>query len=189
MSTPIFKNVGQKINGVFSAADVTMLLNNKPDLGLLVQSINANYQLQVTRLYEINLGGGDGGVFGGLFASSSGIYSNSYLVVGRPNGTAQLARVLGPKATITQFYAQFGDPCQTCGNSIVLKLAQAFCDGNDSSAGQNAAKSVCSSGNQRVTYTMSDVLLNSVGISIQAESMVINEQCGAMFGNMEYDSQ
>ena len=89
-----------------------------------------------------------------------------YMVAGRASGQISLARILGPRAVSTAFYTTFGDVCNMSSNTITLSVT-AGCGANSSSG--------------TASFTINNVVLTSVSLSISAGDMVINEQVQGQF--------
>lgn len=77
--------------------------------GLLVQSLNYQYQQSISRLYEVGS-------------------PDIYLVAGRTQGQVSMQRVVGPKRILPEFYQQYGDVCNA-GNNNVKFSASTGCGG------------------------------------------------------------
>jgi len=118
-------------------------------VGLLCQQLSFNYQQQLTRLYEI----------GSQLA---------YYVIGRTQGSAQVARVLGPRPVSTAFYAAYGNPCSS---NVITFQAGVGC-------GQKG-------GSAQLTFTLTGVVLVSISISVAAENMIVNEQLQMMYISLQ----
>ena len=73
------------------------------DFGLLVQRLTANYQQQVTRLYEVGT-------------------PAVYYVGGRTAGDMSMDRIVGPRTIQQVFYRKFGDVCQALSNNLDLSM-------------------------------------------------------------------
>lgn len=154
----IFQRQDTTVGGIFSSdtAKLTFAANVS---GVLVQSLNFNYQQQVTRLYEIGLNPADN-------------LTHVYYVGGRTQGSGQLNRVIGPGATIQAMYAQYGNVCNAKTNNLLLTLAETDC----SPGGLSAA----------LSYNLKGCVLIQVGVSLNSQDMVINEQCQLMFSGCDY---
>jgi hypothetical protein len=81
-----------------------------------------------------------------------------------------LARILGFAASINAFYIKYGSACKAGGNTMTLALNSAECVGPG----------------VQVKLAMSFCVLTSVGVSVNAQQLVINENCGMEFANMVY---
>lgn len=89
-----------------------------------------------------------------------------YLVAGRTQGQATVSRILGPRALAIAFYTQFGDVCQAQGNNIQFR-ARTGCGGDRAG------------GNQKIK--MKHAVIQSLGGSVAAQDMIINETLSLMF--------
>ena len=74
------------------------------DAGLLVQNMSANYNQQVTRLFEVGS-------------------PNIYYCGGRTSGGASIARVVGPKKIAKEFYQTYGDICHARTNTLHFSVS------------------------------------------------------------------
>src|SRR5687768_10439908 len=168
MSLDIFGRRALEFGGAFAAdsAQIELVLNCDADndgvadfesTGLLTQQLNVQYQQPITRLYEVGT-------------------QKTYYVAGRPQGTANIARVLGPGTVMAEFYACLGDVCRADANDLCF-CVQANCVGNpdqDFNAMQIGLK---------------NVVLQSLGFSIAAQDMVINEQLSLFFTALHVENQ
>jgi hypothetical protein len=136
---------GQTHNGGFRADQLSVTFGGVDVAGFLVQNIQFSYTQQVTLLYEL----------GSEFV---------YYVGGRAQGTATIARVIGPAPLAGQFITQFNDLC----NPQDIEF--------DASSG-------CEGGGAR--YTLLDAVLTTVSISVTSQEVVINEQLQFIFIDME----
>lgn len=135
----------QTYNGGFRADQLRLSFGGVDVAGFLVQNVQFQYTQQVTMLYEIGS-------------------SNVYYVGGRAQGSATLARVIGPAPLGAQFITQFNDLCQPQDINF------------DTSAG-------CRGGG--LNYTLQDAVLTTVSVSVQAQDVVINEQLQFIFVDLE----
>jgi hypothetical protein len=99
----------------------------------------------------------------------SGAEVSVYYVEGRPQGSMTIARIVGFNATIGAFYTQYGSACNAKKNDLSLNLTSAQC-----------------AGAKPVALTMRYCVLTSVGFSVQAQQLVINENSSMEFANMSY---
>lgn len=156
----IFNRLPLQYGGSFAADAASMNfgtnaagLGSGGGTGLVTQSLQVSYQQPITRLYEV----------GTQF---------TYYIAGRPQGSINLARVLGPGSVSTAFYEVFGDVCLADQNHLVFDVA----------AGCSPAGALVSN---RIFYLANNVLMQSVGISVQAQDMIINEAISMMFTSLE----
>lgn len=136
---------GQTYNGGFRADQLTLTFGGVDVAGFLVQNVQFSYTQQITMLYEIGS-------------------ENVYYVGGRAQGTATLARVIGPAPLAAQFIQQFNDLCEPQDINF------------DASAG-------CRGGG--LNYTLEDAVLTTVSVSVTAQAVVINEQLQFIFVDLE----
>jgi hypothetical protein len=129
--------------------------------GFLVQNLNVQYSQQITKIYEV----------GG---------KRIYYVGGRTQGQITMTRVIGPKSISAEFYTKYGDICSipTDGNGISFDLQGSDC-GPDGNSGVGA----------KGTYTAQHCVITTVGFSVQAQDMLINEQVTLMIGSLEYEKK
>jgi len=124
-------------------------------VGLLCQQLSFSYQQSVVRLYEIG--------------------SNlAFYIVGRTQGSAQAARVLGPRPVSLAFYTAYGNPCN---NNVITFKAGVGCGSNVTSTGPG----VGGNGYTQITLTLTGVVLMSISMSVAAQDMIINEQLQMMY--------
>ena len=103
----IFNRTTDSFGGSFAAdnAKVTFpaLITGGSDAGLLVQNMNASYQQNITRLFEVGS-------------------PSIYYVGGRTNGQASIARIVGPRKIAAAFYTTYGDVCNASTNSLHFSM-------------------------------------------------------------------
>jgi len=156
----MFKRNDINVKNAFSADTVKLSFTGSEGggngiTGALVQGFNFTFQQQLSRLYEIG-GNGEGGK------------QLVYHVGGRAQGQAQLNRVIGPLANIKTFYEVYGDVC-ICDNHITMEIG-----GGDG---------CCQYGD--ITYQLRHCVLTQVGVSVQAQDMLINEMSQLMFSGCD----
>lgn len=95
-----------------------------------------------------------------------------YYVGGRTSGNISVARVVGPKKIAQQFYQTYGDICRARTNSLHFSMSTG-CEGDDSTF-------------SRAAYTAHFVVITTVGLSVGAADMLINEQLQMMFSSFSY---
>jgi hypothetical protein len=117
--------------------------------GLLTQQLGVQYQQPITRLYEVGT-------------------QKTYYVAGRPQGSANIARILGPGTVMAELYECLGDVCKADKNDLCF-CVEANCLGNSEQPFN--AMSLC----------IKNVVLQSLGFSVQAQDMIINEQMSLFF--------
>lgn len=117
---------------------------------LLTQQLNIQYQQPIQRLYEVGT-------------------QKTYYVAGRPQGTATIARVLGPGAVMAELYESLGNVCNATANDMCF-CVQSGCLNED-----------IPQEFQALQLGIKNVVLQSLGFSIQAQDMIINEQMSLFF--------
>jgi len=95
-----------------------------------------------------------------LFEIGSGLF---YLVGGRAAGEASLDKILGPGNLIDQFIQTYADIC----NPEALQLT---------------LRSGCGNTTSTVRYSCGDCVATAFGLSVQANDMLINQNCRIMIG-------
>lgn len=187
----LFGRRSMEFGGAFSAdaAQIAFSFSNprnsgveRGGVGLLTQQLNFTYQQQITRLYEIGS-------------------QRTFYVAGRPQGNAQLARVVGPREVTLAFYYKFGNVC--CAKDNILQFSAAamcFPSGSgttteaDVATLANAASASSllnnagNSSGSKLNLKMTGVVITSIGFTVQSENMVINEQVQCMFVALESDN-
>lgn len=120
--------------------------------GLLVQNIGIQYQQPINRIFEI----------GGAYA---------YYVAGRPQGNMTLGRIVGPRPISVAFYIVFGDVCLGPVTTMFFGAAQGC-----------TARPVLGVGTpNQFMFAINGSLLQSIGLSVAAQDMIVNEQLQFMF--------
>lgn len=157
--TEMFNRQATTLNGIFTA-DKAVVDFGGGMLGLLVQGLNFTYAQQITRLYEVGSELGK---------------TNIYYVGGRTNGQAGVNRVVGPKAGIVELYKKYGNVCEAKENHLKFTLEQADC------------ATTSDLGTEKLSFKLKYCVLTQVGISVQAQDMIINEHSQIMFSGLEYD--
>lgn len=158
----IFGRRPLEFGGAFAAdsAQIDLNLNCLDDQGnalsssgLLTQQLQISYQQPITRLYEVGT-------------------QKTYYVAGRPQGSANIARILGPGTVMAALYECLGDVCKADKNDLCF-CVQANCGSQHGTGPQSAYGAM--------TLCLKNVVLQSLGFSVQAQDMIINEQMSLFF--------
>lgn len=157
----VFQRTVSQFGGSFSADSARLEFRDGLSAGLLVQNMSLQYAQNITRLYEVG-------------------ERKIYYVGGRTQGTATLARVIGPRSLLSSYYSLYGDVCKAAGNLMIFSLSNQ-CEGQSTQQGANAAL-LGSTGK----YTASYCVITTIGIAVAAADMVVNEQSSMMFSSLEY---
>ena len=99
----------------------------------------------------------------------AGQASKVYYVEGRPQGSMTIGRVIGFNNSMATFYQQYGSACNANKNDLSLNMSPAQCEGT-----------------QNLSLTMHACVLSSIGFSVQAQQLVINENSTLEFANMSF---
>jgi hypothetical protein len=94
----------------------------------------------------------------------------TYFIAGRVQGNLTIGRIIGPGVIMSAFYTRFGNPCNVRSNVMQLNIGST-CDG--------------SAFTKTASYLISYIILTSVGLTVGAQDMVVNEQLQMMFVKME----
>ena len=141
----VFAGGGQVHNGGFRADQLKLTFGGTDVAGFLVQNAQFQYAQQVTMLYEIGS-------------------ANVYYVGGRAQGSASLARTVGPAALAGRFIQQFNDLCNP--QDITFNATAGCKQGGGSN------------------YTLEDAVLTTIAVSVTAQDTVISEQLQFIFINL-----
>jgi hypothetical protein len=95
-----------------------------------------------------------------------------YYVGGRTQGQLTIGRVIGPTGSVCEIYSEYGDVCKAKGNIINLTLEETDC----SEGGEGTGKT---------RLILKGCVITQIGISVQAQDMIINENLAMMFSSLE----
>lgn len=132
-------------------ADETSLTFHDFQTGFLVQRMDLGYAQTISRIYEL-------------------AGETQYYVVGRPQGNAALARVVGPARTTAKFVSDFGNPCNAAKNTINISSKSGFCTGTGRS-----------NTGQLINYILSNCVITNLSLAVQSQDLIINEAYQLMF--------
>lgn len=147
----------QTFRGGFRADNLTLTIENTPVDGMVIQNVQFSFTQQVTLLYEI----GSGKNF-------------VYYVGGRSQGTATIARIVGPADGQVKFIRMYGDLC--------TPRSLAF-----NAGGGCRGESTGTSIRNGIDYTLKSAVMTTIAVSVNANDIVINEQMQFMFTDLEYE--
>lgn len=94
----------------------------------------------------------------------------SFYVAGRTQGNLTIGRVIGPRPIAIAFYKKYGDVCQAATNHLDIEMATGC--------------STIGGFNQAYSFSMKFCVIMSIGVSVQAQDMMINEQLQVMFASL-----
>ena len=84
-----------------------------------------------------------------------------------------MARIVGQGSVQRQFYENYGNVCRVDQNNFVLSVSQ------------NCPGSSFTGPTQPSNFDVKQAVINSIGISIQSQDMVVNESVQMIFGSLE----
>jgi len=158
----MFGRASDAYGGSFSAdgAKITFaadpgLLGISGGVGMLTQQLGVSYTQQVQRIYEIGT-------------------NLSFYVIGRTQGSFTVGRILGPRPVALAFYRKYGNGCNVASNHLDLELA----------TGCGPSGTAAANSNKSFSITMKFCLIVSIGISLNANDMMINEQLQVMYASL-----
>jgi len=94
----------------------------------------------------------------------------SFYIAGRTQGNLSVGRCIGPRPVSVAFYRKYGDVCQAATNHLDVEMATGC-----SSIGAF---------NQAYSFSLKFCVIMSIGVSISAQDMMINEQLQLMFASL-----
>jgi len=100
--------------------------------------------------------------------------SNIYYVGGRTMGQSNIGRVIGPSSSVQAFYQAYGNVCAAKGNGFTLTLDETDC------STKNPIPSI------PTTVLMSNVVIQSVNIGVQAQEMIISDNTSMIFSSLQF---
>jgi hypothetical protein len=156
----VFAEASPSLKGVFSSNRAGVSGPGGKAFGV-VTNVQINFSQQISRVYDLNKKnvGGDG-------------KAPMYYVGGRAEGRATFGRLIGPGASGCDFYEKYGNICKIAGTSIQLTFH-----------GSGTLDPTCQG--QKVKYTLTSPICISVGISMNAQDTMVNENAQFMFADME----
>lgn len=99
--------------------------------------------------------------------------NNVYYVGGRAQGTMSVARIAGPQAAPGIILTAYNDICAP--GDMTLSAGSDSCEAGGAFGG----------GQTNSTYILGGVLVTSLGLSTQAQDVVVNEQMAFQFLDLE----
>jgi hypothetical protein len=96
--------------------------------------------------------------------------TSSFKIASRAQGSAGLGRVLGPRPVALAFYQKYGDVRNAASNSLNIEM----------SAGCKAVDGFT----QRYAFGIETCVIVSIGVSVAAQDMMINEQVQLTYASL-----
>ena len=151
----------------------------------IVQNANITFNQNVSRVYDVGNGGRTGTV-------------PVWYVGGRTQGNATIGRIIGPAVGgVCKFYKEFGNVCAPVDLTFAF---QAGCAKIGTQAAAGIAAGIAGgigavagalglggggAGVAGVVYKMTGTLLTQIGITVNSNDMIINENAQFMFANLD----
>lgn len=183
MASAIYERQQTKYAGTFASDQAALTIGGNAAVPLgIVQNVQVSFQQNVSRIYDVSNGGLNG----------TGV--PVFYVGGRTQGQATIARVLGPQSgALCDFYNTMGNVCEP---SDITFAFQGGCESTRSgniagvtATAREAIKAVQGSQkNNKVDYTLQGCVMTSIGITVGAQDMIVNENVTLMFANLECQS-
>ena len=139
-----FQSGLQEVKGGFRA-DLLQLQFAGPTQGMLVQNVQFSITQQITFLFEIGT-------------------TDVYYVGGRAQGTASIARIIGPGANQSDLINDYGNLCEPAPIDFI-------------------ASGACPSAGG-ISYTLVGAVLTTIANSVNANDIMINEQLQFIFSDL-----
>ena len=139
-------------------------------LGMLIHQVSTQYQQPVRRIFEIGPWK-ETIILDDDLNEAIGVEIGQpvYYVVGRPEGQISIARIVGPVSALGGFYKLYGNPC-TANNSLFFTSTSGCIGGGTTTFSDGI-----------LGWYMTGVILTSIGLTMQSQDMLVNEQVQCMF--------
>lgn len=141
--------------GAFSVDRAQLTFGNVAGGGLLIQNVQIQYSQNMSFLYDLS--------------EPSAVY----YVAGRAQGTIAIGKAVGTSQAFTAFYTQYGDVCNTAGGVWSVSGVTGCTNGSGSTT------------NTSMSLVMHNPKIAGIGIGMQIETAIINENIQAVFTNLE----
>jgi hypothetical protein len=159
MPNDIFSRTSSQVAGTFRTDDATLIMPGNNDGDVNLGVLTQ--QIQINYQQQITR----------IYELAS---ADQYYVGGRAQGQATFGRIIGPAGTVKEMYNKYGDICRAHDNNLTINLEENDCQNNESGGGN---------------YDMIGTVIQSVGISVAAQDMIINEQTQTMFTSLEVSNR
>lgn len=150
----------------------------------IVQNINVTFAQNISRIYDVSNGGAANN--GGTVASTVPVF----YVGGRTQGNATIGRVLGPKSgDLCNFYEIMGNVCAPQDVNFTFSggcgYTQASPTGPSPTTVSTFGTGSSSDGFNSVKYSLQGCVATQIGIQVNSNDMIVNENVQLMFVNMD----
>ena len=170
----VFGRKDSPFMGAFSADNSTLTIGGfaggaaaaaAAATGTLVQNLQVNYTQTINQIFEVGS-------------------AYRYYVVGRTNGTIAFGRIVGPSVVSAFLLSKLGDVCGANApgdHEVVLTLGNSACQFNNVAIPVPIAPAGVG---QSIELKCEAVVATSVGYSVQAQDMMINENVQCICGQV-----
>lgn len=164
--------------GSFASDSAAMTLaGSLTPLGI-IQNAQLTYAQNVSRIYDVGNGGQVNKV-------------PVYFVGGRTQGSATIARVLGPDSgALCAFYEAIGNVCSP--QDLTFTFGGGCGGGGGPGARPTAripnSNAVGAANFNSVKYTAEACVMTQMGVQVQSENMIVNENINIMFANLNCEA-
>jgi len=166
------------------ASDIAALSiagNSAIALGI-VQNVNVTFAQNISRIYDVSNGG----------ASAVGGIVPVFYVGGRTQGSATIGRVIGPKSgDICLFYQVMGNVCAPQDIVFTFSGGCGYPQASSTSAAGTVPTQVAAFGTgtsetgfNSVSYSLEGCVATQIGVQVNSNDMIVNENVQLMFVNM-----
>lgn len=168
MPKSVFTSAANSVAGTFSVNNGGMTTGLGKALGL-VTNVSINYSQTINRIFDMNMD----------FRPANN-KSPMYYVGGRAQGNVSIGRILGPKGGAQDyctFYHEYGNVCG-------IKESLLFTFKADTAERKPAgADATCDK--EDMKFTIIDPLMTTIGITQNANDVIINENVTLMFADLQ----
>jgi len=164
----VFQGAANSVAGTFSVNNGGISTGLGNALGL-VTNVSINYSQTINRIFDMNMD----------FRKDNNS-SPMYYVGGRAQGGVSIGRILGPKGgadDYCKFYHEYGNVCG-------IKESLLFTFKADTAERQPAGVIGQECKKEDMKFTVIDPLLTTIGITQNANDVIINENVNLMFADL-----
>ena len=143
---------------------------------MLITRIGINFEQPLNFVYALEANNSTTTGITGSPNNTGG--NNVYLVAGRPAGSGQIERIVGPVPIASSWLTQFGNACNVINNNMTFAAATGDCTVG---AGANAATGNASSTGQ---YTLNGCVITRFGLDVSSEQAMISNSLEIRFADL-----
>lgn len=158
----------QQIKGAFRADQVSISISGIVT-GMLITRAAISFEQPISMVYALENLGASNGVAAG--ANNTG-GSNVYMVAGRPAGSSQIERIVGPVPINAPWLTQFGNACNVVNNDMTFAAAAGNCLVGGTGTSQTGQ------------YKMKGCVITRFGLNVQSEQAMISNAIDLRFSDL-----